>query len=184
MAYPLPTADFDFQPQPITILAPQVQFINQSSGIITNYTWNLGDIYNTNDTSSLINPSHLYSDTGTYMVSLLVTTQKGCSATVTKPLIIKEAYVIYVPNAFTPNGDGENEMFKAVGEGINSFKLYIFDRWGNNLFYSEDINKGWEGNYLGKGNQIMQEDVYVWKIDLVDFSNKGHSLHGTVTLLK
>ena len=184
VAYPLPTADFDFQPQPITILAPQVQFINQSSGIITNYTWNLGDIYNTNDTSSLINPSHLYSDTGTYMVSLLVTTQKGCSATVTKPLIIKEAYVIYVPNAFTPNGDGENEMFKAVGEGINSFKLYIFDRWGNNLFYSEDINKGWEGNYLGKGNQIMQEDVYVWKIDLVDFSNKGHSLHGTVTLLK
>ncbi len=89
-----------------------------------------------------------------------------------------------MPNAFTPNGDGKNEMFKAVGEGINSFKLYIFDRWGNNLFYSEDINKGWEGNYLGRGNQIVQEDVYVWKIDLVDFSNTQRSLHGTVTLLK
>jgi gliding motility-associated-like protein len=190
VAYPIPVANFAFQPQPVTINAPQVQFFNQSSGAIFNpsnaYNWNFGDIYSTsaNDTSSLTNPSHLYSDTGTYIVTLSVTSNYGCTATVSEPLVVLQNYDIYVPNAFTPNGDGKNEIFKAVGEGIIGFKMYIFDRWGNNLFYSDDINQGWNGTYLARGTQIVQEDVYVWKIDLTDFANKNHSLHGTVTLVK
>lgn len=88
------------------------------------------------------------------------------------------------PISIPPNGDGTNEMFKAVGEGINTFRLYIFDRWGDHLFYSEHINKGWDGTYQTKGTQILQEDLHVWKIDLTDFSNRAKSLYDTVTLLK
>lgn len=182
VSYPIPVADFDYQPQPVTILAPEVQFLNQSSSGL--YSWNFGDAYNSPDTSIATNPGHTYSYIGTYSVTLSVTTLNGCSATVVKPVVVNDMYAIYVPNAFSPNGDGKNEMFKAVGEGINKFKLYIFDRWGNNLFYTDDINQGWDGHYQGRGSQILQEDVYVWKIDVTDLNNQAHSLHGTVTLLK
>ncbi|MEO8760862.1 MAG: PKD domain-containing protein, partial [Bacteroidia bacterium] len=185
-AYPIPLADFEFQPQPISIVAPQVQFTNQSVGLISTYNWNFGDTYgNGSDTSNLINPSYTYSNVATYSVTLLVTSPKGCTSKVTKPLVVEEIYVLYVPNAFSPNGDNTNDIFKAVGEGISKFKLYIFDRWGNTLFYSDDMNKGWDGTFQGKGSQqILQEDVYVWKIDATDFVNKAHALHGTVTLVK
>ncbi|MHB8402720.1 MAG: T9SS type B sorting domain-containing protein, partial [Bacteroidia bacterium] len=158
----------------------------QSAGMIASYNWNLGDAYCSaaTDTSILINPAHTYLNVGTYNVTLTVTSAYGCSSTVVKPIVVNETYAIYVPNAFTPNGDGKNEFFLAEGEGINSFKLYVFDRWGLLLYYSDDINKGWDGTYQAKGTQVLQEDVYVWKIDLTDFTNKAKSLHGTVTLLK
>jgi len=186
IAYPLALADFDFGPQPITIAEPTVQFTNQSSGIIANYNWDFGDTYNSGtDTSQLINPAYTYSNVGSYSVTLEVTTAQGCTSKVIKPLVVNEIFVIYVPNAFTPNGDDVNDMFKAVGEGISKFKLYIFDRWGNMLFQSDDINKAWDGTYQTRGGtEILQEDVYVWKIEVTDFTNKSHPMHGTVTLLK
>jgi len=126
----------------------------------------------------------LYSVVDTFFVTLTVSTISGCSATVTKPIIINEYATLYVPNAFSPNGDGKNELFLAEGVGISTFKMYIFDRWGLLLYYSEDITKGWNGTYQAKGTQILQEDVYVWKIEATDFQNTNRNLHGTVTLLK
>ena len=73
----------------------------------------------------------------------------------------------------------------AKGEGIKEFKMYIFDRWGNLAFISDDINKGWDGHKMGgKESEIVQQDVYVWKIEAR--SNKGilQQLSGTVSLLK
>ena len=183
LAFSQPTADFDYGPQPVSILTPEVQFVNESSPGLTHYSWNFGDIYQP-DTSSLINPTHNYSDVGTYYVTLTVSTNKGCSASVVKPVIINEDYALYVPNTFTPNGDGKNEFFLAVGEGIATFKMYIFDRWGLLIFYSEDITKGWDGTYQGKGPEILQQDVYVWKINATNFKNKAIQLAGTVNLLK
>ena len=92
--------------------------------------------------------------------------------------------MIYVPNAFTPNSDGENDSFMAKGDGIKDFKLYVFDRWGNVIFFSNDIMKGWDGRYLAKGADIVQEDVYVWKIELKNYKNQPFNLAGQVSLLK
>jgi gliding motility-associated-like protein len=185
-AFGIPIANFDYGVQPVSILAPEVQFYNQSTPGLPYYNWNFGDIYGAtaNDTSALINPSHNYSQIGTYSVTLTVSTISGCSAMVTLPIVINEAYSLYVPNAFSPNSDGKNEIFLAEGEGISDFKMYIFDRWGLLLFYSEDINKGWDGTYQAKGTQILQEDIYVWKIQATDYTNTPRNLHGTVTLLK
>lgn len=79
---------------------------------------------------------------------------------------------LYVPNAFTPNEDQLNEVFLARGTGITSFDMSVFDRWGNRIFSSNDINKGWDGkidggHYLLKndGDKTAQQDVYVWKIN-------------------
>ncbi|MHB8260674.1 MAG: PKD domain-containing protein [Bacteroidia bacterium] len=185
-AFAIPVADFEYGQQPVSILAPEVNFTNLSTPGLPHYNWNFGDIYGsaTTNTSTVTNPSHIYSDTGTYYVTLTVSTISGCSASVTKPILINEMFALYVPNAFSPNADGKNEIFLAEGEGITQFKMYIFDRWGLLIYYSDDINKGWDGTYIGKGTQILQEDVYVWKIQATDFTNTPRNLHGTVTLLK
>ncbi|MFZ9848454.1 MAG: gliding motility-associated C-terminal domain-containing protein [Flavobacteriales bacterium] len=67
----------------------------------------------------------------------------------------------YIPNAFTPNGDGNNNQFMAVGSNVNDFEMLIFNRWGEQIFRSTDINLGWDGTYL---NHLVQQDVYVYKI--------------------
>jgi gliding motility-associated-like protein len=185
-SFAIPIADFTYGQQPVSILSPEVQFTNESTPGLPYYNWSFGDVYSTpaNNLSTLINPSHLYSVVDTFFVTLTVSTISGCSASVKKPIIINDAYTLYVPNAFTPNGDGKNEIFLAEGEGINDFKMYIFDRWGLLLYYSEDITKGWDGTYQAKGAQILQEDVYVWKIQATDIQNVARNLHGTVTLVK
>ena len=92
--------------------------------------------------------------------------------------------MIYVPNAFSPNDDGTNDIFYAKGEGIKEFKMYIFDRWGNQVFFSDDISKGWDGRFLNKTGEMVLEDVYVWKIELKNYKGEPRLLKGTVSLLK
>ncbi len=183
IVYSVPKADFSFDPQPTTILDPVIYFHNQTVGAyITNNSWTFGDPLHS--TSALTNPSHTYLNTGSYSVQLVVTSNYGCKDSTTKIVIIGEDYFIYVPNAFSPNGDGINETFFAKGEGIKDFKMYIFDRWGNQVFYSEDIFIGWDGTYQAKGTDVVQEDVYVWKIELKNFKGESKTLKGIVSLLK
>ena len=102
-----------------------------------------------------------------------------------KIIKIDEDFMIYVPNAFSPNFDGTNDFFFAKGEGISDFKMYIFDRWGNRVFTSTDINDGWDGRINNRiGVEALQHDVYVWKIDLKNVDHQGKTYTGTVTLLR
>jgi len=182
--YPVPDADFFSNPQPTTILEPSIQFYDASSGAIINtWNWTFGD-YGSNSTSSEQNPIHVYGDTGSFVVQLLVISDYGCRDSTIKIIRIDEDYSLYVPNAFSPNSDGVNEVFKAVGFGVKDFKMYIFDRWGNQVFFTDDLYKGWDGRFQSKGEDIVQEDVYVWKIEAKDIKGKKHQLAGIVSLLK
>jgi len=182
--YPVPFADFNVSPQPTTILEPTIQFYDASGGAnITTWNWNFGDNSNTN-TSTLQSPGHVYGDTGSYAVQLLVISNQGCRDSVIKIVRIDDDFALYVPNAFSPNSDGVNDIFKAVGIGVKEFRLYIFDRWGNQVFYSEDIDKGWDGRFQSKGEDIVQEDVYVWKIECKTVKKDKRQLSGIVSLLK
>lgn len=184
ITYPIPKPEFAYAPNPATILTPKIQFLNQSSGaIIKSYNWNFGDASGVG--STLYNPSYTYLDTGIYYVTLIDTSINGCSASIVQPVIIEPDFTLYVPNAFTPNGDGKNEVFKAQGDGILTFKMYIFDRWGNPIYTTSNIDIGWNGRPNNTGSEIVQEDVYVWKIDLSSVINKqGRTYTGVVTLLK
>ncbi len=183
IVYPVPDADFTFGPQPTTIFESLINFYDNSSGaIITNWNWNFGDPNST--TSTYQNPSFDYYNPGTYDVQLIVTSDYGCKDSVIKTVVIADDFSIYVPNAFTPNFDGTNDVFMAKGEGIKEFTMWIFDRWGNQVFFSEDIYKGWDGRFQAKGETIVQEDVYVWKIELKNFRGEPKQLKGTVSLLK
>ncbi|MGZ3863937.1 MAG: T9SS type B sorting domain-containing protein [Bacteroidia bacterium] len=182
--YPIPVADFSFDPQPTTVLDPVIHFTNQTTGAsITGFNWTMSEPPNTY-TAVSSSPSHTYMEAGSYPVELVVTSNYGCKDSITKVVVIGEDYFIYVPNAFTPNMDGVNDLFFAKGEGIKDFKMYIFDRWGNEVFFTDDILKGWDGRYMGKGETILQEDVYVWKIVLHTFRKEEKMLKGTVSLLK
>jgi len=178
-------ADFSFSPGVIDWLNPFAAFTDLSSGNISTWSWNFGDpASGTNDFSSLPNPFHTYSDTGIYCIELFISdNQTGCKDSITKCLKVEGPCTIYIPNSFTPNNDGINEVFLAYGLCIKEFRMMIFDRWGNKIFESDALSKGWNGK-MKNDVDIVQEDVYVWKIHIIDTYGKSHNYTGRVTVVK
>ncbi len=182
--YPTPIADYDVNPNPGSILTPLTYFTNLSQDY-TKWWWSFGDGPYKSDSVN-VNPTHFYSDaTGnTYYTNLIVMNQYGCRDTAYKAVEIKPEFTFYIPNAFSPsNDDGINDYFNGVGIGIAEYEMWIFDRWGERIFYTDDITKGWDGRVQGKTPEGKQE-VYVWKVKLKDVLGKKHDYIGHVTLLK
>jgi gliding motility-associated-like protein len=182
--YSHPIANFTTSPQPTTILQPQIQFTDNSTDAygLAYWVWNFG-VAGNDTLSNLQNPSYSYWDTGTYCVSEVVMNQHGCVDTVTNCLVISPVFSLYIPDAFSPNSDGKNDVFMAKGKEVTSFDMYIFDRWGSQLFHSSDINIGWDGTVKG-GSTVSQEDTYVYLITAYDNKNQKHSYLGKVNLIK
>ncbi|TND07508.1 MAG: PKD domain-containing protein [Bacteroidetes bacterium] len=180
--YPNPVADFTASPMVTTALSPNINFFDQSLGS-TSWTWSFGDVLGSS--SSLQNPSFNYPDTGTFMVMLTVTNSFGCIDSIEYPILIKEDYALYVPNTFTPNGDGINDFFFPLGIGIDPdrFEMLIFDRWGNLIYKTIDMTKGWDGKVQGHPD-LAQIDTYVWKIITFDPDGSRRRYIGHVNLIK
>jgi gliding motility-associated-like protein len=182
--FPVPTASFEV-PVSVSILNPTVHFINTSIGG-TMWEWDFGDSLSTdaNNTSTIYSPDHTYAEVGDYCVKLKVKNFGGCSDSTTKCFKIDPKFVLYIPNAFTPNADGDNDTFFAKGEYITEFEMRIFDRWGSMIFYSNDMSRGWNGKVNNTSAELCQEDVYVYQVRIKDNLNKGHKYVGKVTLIK
>ncbi|HXB41665.1 MAG TPA: PKD domain-containing protein [Bacteroidia bacterium] len=189
--YPHPQPGFYFGALDgdIDIIDPTVHFYDASLGA-TSINWYLGDIFTPNQASnytSVINPVHSYwyDQPYTYYVTQHVSNTWGCKDSITKPVEVKPNYTFYIPNAFTPDGDNLNDGFKGTGIGIDNttYSLMIFDRWGNLIFTANDIDKAWDGR-IKKDGDIVQEDVYVWKVSFKDMRGMKHQYSGTVSLLK
>lgn len=182
--FKIPLAAFTFKPSPVSIYDPTIQFTDQSSSDVISWKWELGD--HTPIINGIRNPVHQYpvGTSGIYKVKLVVKNQQGCIDSVQHPVEVGPEFVFYIPNAFTPAQDDErNDTFFGKGTGIAKYHIWIFDRWGNMVFYSEDIHTGWNGR-VHNDSEIAQQDVYVWKVILTDISGKEHQYIGTVTLLK
>ncbi len=182
--YSSPVASFSSAPQPTTIINSAIQFTDQSTdayGIAT-WTWNFG-VAGNDTLSYLQNPSYKYWDTGSYCVNEVVMNIHGCVDTATNCLVINPIFSMYIPSAFSPNGDGKNEIFMARGNDVKSFEMYIFDRWGMQLFHSTNIDNGWNGTVNG-GSSVSQEDTYVYLINAYDNKNQKHSYLAKVYLIK
>ena len=179
--HPDPIADFIAEPSTTNEHDPIIQFMNQSS-TSESYLWYFGD----GDTSTVEHPSHYYTDTGSIDVMLIAYTQYGCVDTTYQSIVIEPVPGIYMPNAFTPDGDGVNDVFMPVlyAHDQSQYEFYIFDRWGQIIFESFTPSHGWDGNVNG-GVDNSKSDVYVWKVVLRS-SNSGEQkeYYGHVTLLK
>jgi len=155
---PMPQANFAPKPQITTIDDPIIYFENYSIGA-SSYQWDFGDGYSSTDYS----PSHKYDLPGVYYVVLSVSDQYGCTDTVGGEIIIRDIFTIYLPNTFTPNENDLNDRYIIIGNNIDPsyFEMRIFNRWGKELFYTTDINQGWNGNFNG---EPVPEGVYVVKV--------------------
>ncbi|MEW6469164.1 MAG: PKD domain-containing protein [Bacteroidota bacterium] len=181
--YAQPQAAFSASPQPASISSPTVYFTDQSTNSIA-WMWSFGDP--NNSTSTQQNPSFTYSEPGAYNVQLIVSNGQ-CSDTITITVYVEEDFTFYAPNAFTPNGDGNNDVFTPYGIMWDNsrYELFIFDRWGNKVFHSTNPSKGWDGKVQnGSSNEIAQIDTYVWKVIVYDTHAKKHQFVGHVSLVK
>jgi gliding motility-associated-like protein len=181
VVHPLPLAAFTYTPEYITVALPKVQFLNETKGA-KSFHWKFGD--QENSSSDHLNPVFTYlSDTATYLVELSAASEYGCRDSVTKPLRINPDITIFIPNAFTPNNAGHprNDRFYVDAEGITDYNLIIFNRWGEIIFRSKDRFEGWDGTY---NLQPCQQDVYVYKLDVISYEGKPYSYSGTITLLR
>src|SRR6201993_709947 len=162
--WPKPVAAFDYTPKNVDVLDPTVSIINGAQGA-TSYLYFISDGYVISGHPSF---THIFSSETpqNYTALQIVTNSYGCRDSVEHTIIINPGYTFYIPNAFTPNSDGTNEVFKGIGIGIKTYTLMIFDRWGELIFQSDDLEKGWDGTFKGKGGDVVQEGVYVWKVQL------------------
>ncbi len=177
--YPNPVAEFVFGPQPTTITNPVIQFTDQSIDAYS-WSWNFGEL----GSSSSQNPTFTFDEVGTYMVELAVESTHGCVDTVEYPVLIEDEFLIYVPNAFTPDGDGQNDVFLPVirGEDPLQYEFYVFNRWGQLIFESYHPQIGWDGSFKAVPSQT---DVYVWKVIVKDqIGGETHEYIGHVNLLR
>lgn len=188
---PNPTARFVPSPNNYTTIAlPVFKYINKSSVDSTNdsrisqHFWDFGDPNTDEDISYEKDPFYHYpNDTARYCATLRVATNKGCEDEFTSCVIIGPDMTVFVPNAFTPNTTGprDNEGFNAVIRGHKSMKMTIFNRWGEIVFVSGNVNHKWDGTYKGKP---AQQGVYAYKLQVVNLDGRVYDYGGTVTLIR
>jgi len=177
-AYASPKADFEFAPLKPVEGIDNVIF-NNSSGGAGNISWSWYFINNNGYISFNENTSYMFETAGDYPVAMIVKNKFGCSDTVIKVVSVAEEQALFIPNSFTPNGDGLNEIFQAKGKGFSQFNMQIFDRWGQKIYESDDFAGGWDGSFQ---NQECKQDVYVWKITVAYPHSKVKTYTGHVTL--
>jgi gliding motility-associated-like protein len=184
--HPYPIAAFSVNSANLELPYDELMCTNQSVGAST-YIWNFGDGIGS---STMVNPQYLYSSIGVFNVRLVAVSSFGCPDTTYVP-VTTNADVIF-PNAFTPNNQGasggyytlfslDNDIFFPYTSGVIDYKFSIFDRWGELVFESLDVKKGWDGYYKGK---LCEEGVYVWKAYLKLNNGKVFEKNGDVTLLR
>ncbi len=178
-----PTASF-ITPISIGILDPTVNFTDNSIGAsLWNWNFNDSSADNSDNTSSIQNPSHTYSEVGTYCITLAAGNAYGCYDSTQVCLDVENEFAFYIPNSFSPDGDNINDEFYGVGINIQEFNMQIYDRWGNLVFYSDDIEKHWDAKINGSEERV-QADVYVYIIKIKDNKKKVHKYLGDITIMK
>jgi gliding motility-associated-like protein len=142
------------------------------------YAWTFGD-----ETSpdSIFQPIHKYYVEGTYQITLIVISEEGCRDTAVRVITYRNIPDIYVPNAFSPNGDGVNDFFSIATINIRNFTVQIFDRWGNMLYTSKDPFFRWDG---AANTLPLPEGVYTYILKGIGSKDELIEASGTVTLIR
>jgi len=178
---PGPIAIFSANPTIASLLDPNITFTDLSQGA-TSWSWDFGD----GTTSTSQHSIHTYAGIGSYHVTLTVTNSLGCTSSTSSIVEVRDMYTLYIPNAFSPNGDGINDFFQPFGQNLNpdSFEMTIFDRWGQIVFYTRDMNARWDGRVNGSLNKNKVENSYVYRIRVKAIDGPKLDYIGRVVVLQ
>ena len=172
-----PIAGFSVSNQFPSINNSTIDMFDRSVGA-NSWFWDFGNGFD----SELQNPSITYYDTGKYTISLLVTNIDGCSDKFYREINVDPEFTLFIPNSFTPNGDGLDDDFLAYGEGGVSFKMNIYKRWGEIIFTSFDKEVGWNGK--DRFANLIPNGIYLYHISVTDFNGKVWVYNGEVNLMR
>lgn len=179
IVHPLPVSSFTFEPTQC-IQVDDMIYVKDASENAAYYEYDFGDGF----VFTEANPNHYYADTGIFELSQVVTNIEGCTDTSSYYLYVGIQNTVYIPNAFSPDDNGVNDVFIPVAHGIENYELKVFNRWGDLLYQTNDDTKGWDGKWNGKP---LKQDVYVWVLKYREVCSDNETdtvLRGHVTLIK
>jgi gliding motility-associated-like protein len=172
----------DMNPQPsvdftsTTALNMPVTFTNTSVNA-TSFLWEFGDGSTSNDFS----PVHQYTSAGTHTACLTGWNDEGCSEKICKEILTEIFTAIDVPLAFSPNGDGNNDVLYVRGGGVKEMTFRVYNRWGQLIFESHSLNEGWDGRFKGK-LQDLETVAYILQATFIDGTTVQKQ--GNVTIVR
>jgi gliding motility-associated-like protein len=175
----------------VIVVKPKADFTYLSSNLVeglpisilnltTNgyvYDWFFSD----GGTSTLMHPTHVFDSSGLYYVTLIAEDAKGCIDSITKPIFIEKEFYIYIPNTFIPDDDRYNEYFSGSFIGVKSVEVYVFNRWGEQIYASKDLNFKWDGTYKERN---VPEGTYTWLLKYKRGSGNTEVLTGHINVLR
>jgi gliding motility-associated-like protein len=170
-----PNADFTILTTSPTENLP-VSFYNTSVNGY-GYTWFFGD----GGSSYEIHPTHTFSPYGEYYITLIATDINGCIDSITKPIYIEEEFYIYIPNTFIPDGNRFNEFFSGSFIGVEWINIEVFNRWGERLFFSDQLDFAWDGTYRG---MLVPDGTYTWKLIYRKNRSQEQQMTGHINVIK
>jgi gliding motility-associated-like protein len=179
-----PEADFNISSNPTTIFETTVIMQDKSTAGVVSWKWSSPGSVPT--TSTQENPSFDFPDgiVANYPIQLIVETPEGCVDTVNKILVVNSDILFFAPNAFTPDGDEYNQTWNFSVNGVDefNFELLIFNRWGELIWETHDINSEWDGTYHGR---IVPAGAYTWVARVKDvYTDKKKEFNGTIQVLE
>lgn len=171
-----PIADFGMTNNP-TVAQEPVYFSDFSSpvGLVTQWIWNFGD----ESYANIQSPSHIYPNAGSYNITLTIFDDQGCKDTITKR--IEVSLLPQLPTAFTPNGDGNNDLLFVKGGPFQKMKFRVYNNWGELVFETDDQTRGWDGKKNGEDQPV---GVYVWTLEVDMYNNRVVKKNGDVTIMR
>ncbi|MCW3072138.1 MAG: C-terminal target protein [Bacteroidetes bacterium] len=177
---PVPVAAMSVSPSGVVPANTAITFtdISTSGG---SQAWDFGDPASASNTSFLSSDIHTYANEGTYCVTLVSANTSGCADTASECIVVANDATVNIPNIFTPNGDGNNDVFFISSTGVKELTCTIYDRWGLKIAELSSVNAGWDGRTTS-GN-IASDGVYYFILDIKGLNDKTIEKQGFVQLL-
>ena len=170
------TVEADFTADPLSGTAPLPVNFDSPSGDA--YQWNFGD----GNTATGTDPEHVFTEVGVYTVTLTATNAHGCSLTTSLEItVVSFPSALVVPNVFTPNGDGSNDLFAITSEHLENYHMQVFNRWGNLVLELDNPTMGWDGTING---DPATEGTYFYKIEATGMDQQRYDLSGFFDLIR
>lgn len=173
--YPVPIININISPALPEVNSTEIQLKTNAS--VQKYSWYINDTL----VSSSPNYGFIPTYAGTYNLKLIGTSKEGCTDSATNKIEVLNTNYAFLPNAFSPNGDGMNDVWAPIMNNIVNAELYIYDRWGGQVYHQNNPTISWDGKYK---NQIVPQGYYVYVIFIKTVNNEKQQLSGQVLLLR